>query len=639
MKLAEKIAAVVLMDLSCVMCWSNLYDNSHIIRFITVTICMSFLFVYALVRRKRFLLPSKLVSGLYISLILLFLLSIAWSVNLGESVFAFSKKIIMLFVTLVAYNYIANNKENALKTLWISGAIIVTVYVIVAFVQISGIEDFSIGQLYNVSGINGHKNLFSSILLMISGFMFAVVFKWDNKIVKAISVTYFSVATILVIILKSRAALFGLLVAVIVFLIIYIAHKRNAACSFKARTSVFCVLVLITYLSFTFILRLTTHYSIPVANEKNEIEKSFLRTSSLSERFLVWGKSYNIVDKHPMNGCGIGNWKIAFPDAGLKGLYRADVWNITFIYPHNEFIETLSEGGYIIFLLFIVLLCFIVTSSFFIIVQLEDKREFFFGAVILAIFVGYHANAIFDFPSVRIEHIVWKGVITAFLFYFISQKSVSFKISSKWSFLFLSVSIAMVVLGFVRMRGERNTCYMQGYMRLKNWREVEKYSDKAVSRFYTIDPIGVPIHWYKGKAQSLMGNTQSVSSYRLAYKNAPFCKENLNDLGLGEYFVKNNVEKAEFYLKEAVRISPNFLNPYFNLATIYIREKRISEAKEIIDAIDMNEYKREILTKDVIFFEQNVIENTKQKINMEYETTLMFRHIIDSITNMNNRNE
>lgn len=634
MKSAKKIdvPVVAFVFLSCVICWPKLYDNSHIIRFVALSVCLSLFFIYIMIKGNKLLIPGKFVNGLYVSLILLFFLSIAWSVNFGEAVFAASMRVLAVIATLVSFNYISSEKGRSVWTLWFCCLLIATVYMLVALAQLVKVGDFSYAQLYNVSGINGHKNLFSSITLLLAGFMLAASFMIDRKHVRTVSIIYFVVAVALVFVLKSRAAMIGLVVAVAVFLLVSLAYKKKINCPPKVQNVMFLLLVLVVYLFFTFALRVATKYSIPTSSEMSRVEHDYLRTSSLSERFLLWEKSYHLIDKHPVTGCGIGNWKIVFPDAGLRGLYRADIKNVTFLHPHNEFVEVLAEGGYPTFLLFVTLICYVAVRSFFAIVKLKDDKEFVFASVVLSIFVGYYANSIFDFPSFRVEHMVWKGVVVAFLLYYISQDDGQHSLRLGVNSSLLCLTAAMAILGLVRLNGERNTYYMQACLKSNDWRGVEKYGGKAVSSCYSIDPLGIPIDWYVGKAQGMMGNPVSLKSFRKAFDEAPFCKENLNDLGLGEYFIKNNVEKAFFYLKEAVRISPNFLNPYFNLAMICIKENRISEAKEIMEAIDMNEYKKEVLAKDPIFFEHSNVEDTKHKIDVEYEKVLMIRHIIDSLT-------
>ena len=77
-----------------------------------------------------------------------------------------------------------------------------------------------------------------------------------------------------------------------------------------------------------------------------------------------------------------------------------------------------------------------------------------------------------------------------------------------------------------------------------------------------------------------MGKPQAIESFRKAYHYAPYCKENLNDLGLAEYYTAHDLNKAEFCLKEAIRISPNYIYPYFNLAYIYLTRVRYKQSKE-----------------------------------------------------------
>lgn len=156
-------------------------------------------------------------------------------------------------------------------------------------------------------------------------------------------------------------------------------------------------------------------------------------------------------------------------------------------------------------------------------------------------------------------------------------------------------------------------------------------SSESISVFYTIDPSGMPMHWHLGKSQSCLGNRLAINNLREAYKHSPYCKENLNDLGLTEYFSNHDVEKAEFYLKEAARISPNYLYPSFNLASIYINEKRYTEAKEFIDQIYMDENKRDVLIGDIKFFEPNNIEATRKDIENQYEQAAHIRAEIDSL--------
>ena len=129
-----------------------------------------------------------------------------------------------------------------------------------------------------------------------------------------------------------------------------------------------------------------------------------------------------------------------------------------------------------------------------------------------------------------------------------------------------------------------------------------------------------------------MGNPNSINSFQKAYHYAPYCKENLNDLGLASYHIAHDLGKAEFYLNEAIRISPNYLYPYFNLAYIYLSENEPEKAKAVADRIYFDEHKREVMKSDAVFFEPQNAEATRQKIDEDYKAFMqLHKTILDKL--------
>jgi Flp pilus assembly protein TadD len=140
------------------------------------------------------------------------------------------------------------------------------------------------------------------------------------------------------------------------------------------------------------------------------------------------------------------------------------------------------------------------------------------------------------------------------------------------------------------------------------------------------------LHWYLGKAEKKMGKPQAIESFRKAQHYAPYCKENLNDLGLAEYYTAHDLNKAEFCLKEAIRISPNYIYPYFNLAYIYLTENEPQKAKAVADGIYFDEHKREVMKADAVFFEPFNAEAARRKIDADYEATqMLYKTIFDNM--------
>ena len=391
------------------------------------------------------------------------------------------------------------------------------------------------------------------------------------------------------------------------------------------------VSIVLVFAFLTVGLRWFAAHSVPHSTDKSEIETNMMSTSSLVERCLLWDKTYHIVDKHPIAGCGIGNWQIHFPDASLEGLYRSDVWNVNFTKPHNDYLGVLSETGYLGLLLYIAFLTSLIVLSFFALRKIQSWRDFLYGAIVLSIFVGSCINALFDFPNSRIEHVVWTGILMAILFQIITHDKQK-NLGKGWNVVFLLLSVMLITIGGFRLKGERNTFEMQQALKANEWKTVERRCHQAISVFYSIDPVGLPLHWYLGKAEKKMGNPQAIESFRKAYYYVPYCKENLNDLGLATYYTAHDLDKAEFYLKEAIRISPNYIYPYFNLAYIYLSENEPQKAKVVADGIYFDEHKREVMKADAVFFEPFNTEAARQKIDADYEATqMLYKTIFDKM--------
>jgi O-antigen ligase len=647
---------------SCVVWLPNLYDKFSIARFIAVAISLAILFFFALIGKKRWRIPNTSVFYVYLIFTLFCGCSILWATNTAEAVFAFSTQLITPLLIIVFFSLLTADHHATQKALWISAAIILAMYLFFAVIQLFHVESFSFEQLYRVSGINGHKNLLAIMLFVLSAFLLTAFSVFESKLLKGCSVFLFVVAIVVIILLKSRAVLLSVLVAGGIFGVLFLMRTRHCERSeaiqgtSSSKSDVLdcfvvpprndakrgnrgndglCltigISVVLVYAFFTVGLRWFADRSVPHSTDKSEIETNMMSTSSLVERCLLWDKTYHIVDKHPIAGCGIGNWQIHFPDASLEGLYRSDVWNVNFTKPHNDYLGVLSETGYLGLLLYIAFLTSLIVLSFFALRKIQSWRDFLYGAIVLSIFVGSCINALFDFPNSRIEHVVWTGILMAILFQIITHDKQK-KLGKGWNVVFLLLSVMLITIGGFRLKGERNTFEMQQALKANEWKTVERRCHQAISVFYSIDPVGLPLHWYLGKAEKKMGNPQAIESFRKAYHYAPYCKENLNDLGLATYYTAHDLDKAEFYLKEAIRISPNYIYPYFNLAYIYLSENEPQKAKVVADGIYFDEHKREVMKADAFFFEPFNTEAARRKIDADYEATqMLYKTIFDKM--------
>ena len=635
------LTRTLLIALGIVVCCTiglpNLYDKFLIAWFVALAASLAILFLFALIGKKQWRVPTTPVFYVYLLFTILCGCSLLWATNTAEAIFAFSTQILTLLIIIVFYSLLSTDSLSTQKALWVSAVVILAVDLFFAMVQLIHVESFSYEQLYRVSGISGHKNLLAIMLFVLSGFLLTSFAIFENKLLKWLTVIVFVANVALIVLLKSRAVMLSMIAAVVCFAVLLLTRTRHCeeerrsnpekSALRQAQGPLLLISIIVVYAFLTIGLRWFADRSVPHTSEKSEIEHNVLSTSSLAERCLLWDKTYHIVDKHPIAGCGIGNWQIHFPDAGLEGLYRSDVWNVAFTKPHNEYLGVLSETGYVGLFLFILFLVSMLLRAIFALREVESRKEFLYRAVVLSIFVGACVNALFDFPNSRIECIIWMGILIAIMLQGISKKQYK-SLGKGWNAVFLSVAIMFIVVGGFRLKGERNTFKMQQALRTNDWNAVERYGQRALSVFYTVDPVGQPLHWYLGKAEKQMGHPQSISSFRKACHFAPYCKENLNDLGLAEYYVANDLDRAEFYLREAIRISPNYIYPYLNLAYIYLSENEPQKAKAVADAIYFDEHKREVMKKDAVFFEPFNTEAACRKIDADYEATLRLHKTI-----------
>lgn len=603
---------------------ANLYDPFLITRYVAASAALVILFLVALVVKKRWLIPRTPIFFLYLLYLLLTCCSLLWATNTAEAVFTASLVTMGFLVTLASYTLLGKRPETFRKTLWIVAAVVLVADLAVAVVQLSQVDDLSYQQLYRVIGLNGHKNLLSVMLFVLSGFLLTAAPFIKNKVLKALPVVGFILSMTLVFLLKSRAVALSALIAIAVFGLLLWLHRRKVPFSKTAETATLVVTLVLAVAFVTLGLRWFAHRNVPHTAERSQVETQLLSTSSLVERCLIWDKTYRIADQRPLLGHGAGNWQVHFPDAGLKGLYRTDLWNVSFTKPHNEYLGVLAELGYPGLLLYLAFLVALILRSFFALCRTSDRHDFLSGAIVLSLFVGCCVNACFDFPNSRVEHLCWMGVFTAVMFRCIAQKPEK-ALHHAWNLPFLCLSVLMLVVGVFRFHGEMATGKMQQAMKAGDWQAMRRYSADARSVFYTLDPVGQPLRWYQGKAEKRLNDPQSLASFREAHHDAPFNKEVLNDLGLAEYHDAHNTDGAICAFEEAIRISPNYLYPYLNLAYLYLAEHDPGKARDVAERIDFDETKRDILLRDAPFFEPDNVEAVRQKIEADYHAVLQLR--------------
>jgi tetratricopeptide (TPR) repeat protein len=328
-------------------------------------------------------------------------------------------------------------------------------------------------------------------------------------------------------------------------------------------------------------------YNEITAIESNNVNKKELD----NERLELWDKTYYIIKQHPLLGVGMGNWQIHFPDATLKGMYRAEDLNYTFQRPHNDVLWIIAETGFIgfnLFLIFIVsLLTFLLRTTKIVSTQ---KLNYIEPLLCIIFIIGFYTTSFFDFPKERIEHLIWINILFSFAYYYIKENNSlktirSFKLNNLHYLAMVIISGLVTIIGIYRYKGEYFTRKMYDQKKITNNAGVLQQGKKALNFAYSIDPTSLPIKWYTGNSYAILGNYMQAKNDLLTAKNInPFNRNVLNDLA-SAYVNTNQKDSAIYYYLEAIRISPRFDDPKLNLVTIYFNQKQFEKADSCLKTL------------------------------------------------------
>lgn len=572
-------------------------------------ICFAFfsvLAVWLLYKSKQKLsFEADIINSSYLAFTLFCVTSILWSNTKTEAVFESSKVVLSFIAFSLTYYCLKNDYVSFRITLLkLSAPVFLVVFAFACF-QFSKIKVLDKEALYTITAINGHKNLFASFLFLNLFFLVlgAIELKGIWRLIIFISI----ILTLLsLFVIKTKAVWIGLALAAFIFGFLFLTKKIKLKLNFY--------LSLVSCILFANIFFL---YAVPKGIEKGMTHNSAITNTSTpeekakeldNERLTLWLKTYDMIQKHPAIGVGMGNWQIYFPDATLKGIWRAEDLNFTFQRPHNDLLWILSETGWLglnLFFIFIFSLLLLILRSIRLdSVSLKDKTEMI---LCIAFVIGFFAVSFFDFPKERMEHLTWSNIIFAFGYFQVKKHSAIpfFKkkdLKQPALLLCLSVCILTTIISVLRYRGEYYTIKMYNHRAMKEELPAIHSGYKALSFAYSVDPTSVPVYWYTANSYAnLKDYKKAQQDFILAESINPYNRNVLSDLG-SSYFYTDNTDLAKKYFKEALRISPRFDDPKLNLAAIYIREKNWAKADTCLQTMFKDSERRSQYQKMVNAF-------------------------------------
>ncbi|MFY7994976.1 MAG: O-antigen ligase family protein [Sediminibacterium sp.] len=349
---------------------------------------------------------SLLFSKLYTALFFLAGISVFFSINATEGWVCYVRFVatIVAFFNLSILLYKRQHLFGTL-TLILSGIVLYQSIreLYVFFSQMSNFDLISL--ILKMKGNAGNKNIFAASLL--AKISFVIYGFYHSGGIKKLFYFFVFVITIwLIFLLNSRTTYLALIVIFLLYLGFcvyqYVRQKNKDVLLFNGGGIV--VALIVAY--FLSLISLSAAKTSFVDESNNGVTSAIERISSINsaddnsrnQRLFLWKHAFEYGIKHPIMGCGYGNWKFASipPTNPLVDDLSVPV------HAHNDYLEFFAELGFPGGLLYLGLFLTIAFYSYRVITSptagQENKIIAFFSLLAM---IGYGIDAFFNFPIER----------------------------------------------------------------------------------------------------------------------------------------------------------------------------------------------------------------------------------------------
>lgn len=339
---------------------------------------------------------------LYALLIFVSLLSFVKAVNLNESILQFSKAG-TVFITCYFVAFIVASDRRLLETLATGMVIFLILDALSVYYYIGKFIKGELADIEQIRTVYSNKNvLAASIFIKLPFALWLYTFHtgWKQKL----GLAGWGSSILALLFLSSRAFYLGILVLSVAYIAsLWILYRKKSEAIYRNKIGLYGTILIGSFLLFSLVQR--NFYTTPSLYNAGIVErlKEIKPTEySTGERLAGWKRSLHVIQKEPLLGCGLGNWKIAT-------LQEENQTKTDFTYQfraHNDLLETTAEtgifGGLAFLSIFILLLCPYLRALF-------SKEETTSLSLLFLPAFGmgaYLVDACFNFPHDRPEILV-----------------------------------------------------------------------------------------------------------------------------------------------------------------------------------------------------------------------------------------
>jgi O-antigen ligase/TolA-binding protein len=376
-------------------------------KFMTLAILNLVVFVYLFTRKEirqntDFSLSFfKSWTGIfYVGLMIVSVLSFIKAINVLESILHFCK-IFTVFSTAYLVSVIIRIDRRHLTHLAIAMTALLLFDGFSVFYNIHKYIKGELTDIVLIKTVYSNKNILAaSIFVKIPYALWLLTFEKGWK--RGFAIVSGSAGLLATLFMSTRAFYIGLFVLTLAYvaylLINYLKEKRKIYIrNIALYTGGLVAAIIVFGLTQQFLYPKNSGiYNVGITQRLATISS---KEESAGKRLSAWERSFHVIKKEPLLGCGLGNWKVVT-------LQEENQTNTNYIYQykaHNDFIETTTEVG-IFGGIFFVAIFFVVLFRFFRSIKAQEDTEYL-KYIFLPAFglLAYFFDAFFNFPQDRPE--------------------------------------------------------------------------------------------------------------------------------------------------------------------------------------------------------------------------------------------
>ena len=435
-------------------------------------------------------------------------------------------------------------------------------------------------------GNHGNKNMMAASLLIKFPFVLWLII--NNKLLGKLLAAFVLVMGVTgLLVLNTRSTYVGLIIIAIIFIAttLYFKSKENK----KAILSQIAFLIIPIVIGY-FIANVFLDTAVQMQDTQGlygSITKRIGDITLASEensRLRLWENAIDYSIKHPLIGCGYGNWKLAsipytiFHSTDLYVDYHA----------HNDFFEMFADLGVLGGISFALLFLLVLIATFSIWKNKSFNHLHLAATILFMSITCYAVDAFLNFPAERTAMQSILAITAALIFIPLSYQQENTKLRTSLMAVFFSLALIVIIpsiylnkLTFDSLKIQKLIMseLQQAYPEMKT-EDVEKLPAIPDLSSSTLPLKAILARYYirdkkYDEALALLKESDNVNPY-LYYND--FLRTTI-------YFEKNNIDSALICSKKAFYNWPNSTLYYKNLIIAEARKKDSTEIKKAFNFI------------------------------------------------------